>query len=128
MGKLSDLASKAKQALEKNKEVKKSSVRSKTLDMDLTFRALNAEEWDRIFTAPLSEAKQAKKAIYTACPELHKAALELVQEGAIAEYEDVVDIFSEMDKKRLFSHLIKLSGLTGESQIVLPGSIDAIKN
>lgn len=129
MATLSALAKAAKARLMEKQELKTQKVYSAALDADLTFHALNNEEWGRIYgNTKMSSLEQANKIIYLACDQLPKIANELYEAGVLKDHWDICDLFLQVDKNALLQRIMEMSGLKGDSELVFSDELVAVKN
>lgn len=128
-GTLSALAQKALAVLSEKQQHKEMKVKVKSLDCELTLRAMTAEEWDRIVSLPnMTMLKRVDKVVYLCCKELQQIANELGNAGKLMDYEQVCDVMPPKDRVEISNRILDLSGITGDSDLVFSDETNALKN
>ena len=122
------MAKRAAQVLASRRSRKTETVHVKSLEADLVFHSLTAQERAETLEAAREDnVVFLHKLIYAASDDLRRLALELKDQGALEDYEDVVELFSADDQLALVRLINRLSGVGGPSDLEFDGR-EALKN
>ena len=130
-----DFARKAKERIEEKKKKRTKKLYVGDIDMTLTIRGISNEEYLEIVEMDMTSLEQDRYLIYYACEELQKASAIMVEEGSLSEGEryKITEMFEPIDRSRICTEILQLSGLTGDSSVKEAGEgrvseVDEVKN
>lgn len=121
-------AQKAAKKIEERKKKRCEKIYIPDLEETITITAMTDQEFIDINEFSDDSNKNDSYMIYMSSPELQHLAKELVEQGAIREHIEVVNMFRRADKRAIAQKILELSGIYEESTIEVISEVAEIKN